>query len=120
MRYKIVIKEDFLVQVAFTKNETVNTTAQIRDYIKATKLFYLQTVENRACVYLYRNGWFGFFFVTGLEILQILGVEMSTRRLDRVKCKVIWIISYDLFINNYTKYLIIKLYLLKKNSKKVE
>jgi hypothetical protein len=56
MRYKIVIKEDFLVQVAFTKNETVNTTAQIRDYIKATKLFYLQTVENRAFVYLYRNG----------------------------------------------------------------
>jgi hypothetical protein len=26
------------------------------------------------------------FFVTGLETLQILGVEMSTRRLDRVKC----------------------------------
>jgi hypothetical protein len=36
------------------------------------------------------------------------------RRLDRVKCKVIWNISDGLFINNYTKHLIIKLFLFKK------
>jgi hypothetical protein len=32
----------------------------------------------------------------------------------------IWSISYDLFINNYTKYLIIKLSLLKKACKKAK
>jgi hypothetical protein len=32
----------------------------------------------------------------------------------------IWSISYDLFINNYTKYLIIKLSLLKKAYKKAK
>jgi hypothetical protein len=42
------------------------------------------------------------FFLSGVEVLQVLGVEVSQRRLDPVKCKIITII-------NYTKYLIIKL-----------
>jgi hypothetical protein len=32
------------------------------------KDFYFQAVENRTSVYLCRNGWSGFFFVTGLEM----------------------------------------------------
>jgi hypothetical protein len=88
MRYKIVIKEDFLVQVAFTKNETVNTTAQIRDYIKALNYFIFKRSKIAPlCIFIETVEMA--FFVTGLETLQILGVEMSTRRLDRVKCKVI-------------------------------
>jgi hypothetical protein len=46
-----------------------------------------------------------------VKLLQILGVEVS---LDRMKYKVIWSIYHDLFINDYTKYFIIKLSLLKK------
>jgi hypothetical protein len=34
--------------------------------------------------------------------------------------QVIWSVSHDLFINNYTKYLIIKLSLLKKAFKKAK
>jgi hypothetical protein len=49
-----------------------------------------------------------FFFLSGVEVLQVLGVEVSHRRLDRVKCKVISNICHDLFIN-YTKYSINKL-----------
>jgi hypothetical protein len=61
------------------------------------KDFYLQAVENRA-------------FVTGLETLQILGVEISTG--DSTESNVRSFEAF--FINNYTKYvcLIIKLFLL--------
>jgi hypothetical protein len=38
---------------------------------------YLQAVQNRAFVYLHRAVEVA-FFVTGLETLQILGVEMTT------------------------------------------
>jgi hypothetical protein len=30
-----------------------------------------------------------FFFLSGVEVLQVLGIEVSHRRLDRVKCKII-------------------------------
>jgi hypothetical protein len=48
------------------------------DLFTCKKQIYHEAVENCAFVYLYRNGRSGFFLVTGLETLQILGVEMST------------------------------------------
>jgi hypothetical protein len=55
------------------------------------------------------------FFVKGLEILQIQGVEMSTggSTESNVRSFEAFLMIY-LFNNNYTKYLIIKLSLLKK------
>jgi hypothetical protein len=46
---------------------------------------YLQAVENRA----FETDKISFFFLSGVEVLQVLGVEVYYRRLDRVKCKVI-------------------------------
>jgi hypothetical protein len=55
--------------------------------IKTRKYFDLQAFENHAFVISIETVEVA-FFVTGLETLQILGVEMDHRRLDRVKCKV--------------------------------
>jgi hypothetical protein len=53
------------------------------------KYFYLQAVEDRAFVYLHRDGSSLIFFLSGEEVLQVLGVQVSHWRFDRVKCKVI-------------------------------
>jgi hypothetical protein len=63
------------------------------------------------------------FFLSGVEVLQVLGVKMS--RGGSIESNVR---SFELFVTiylsitsiNYTKYLIIKLSLLKKASKEVK
>jgi hypothetical protein len=81
---------------------------------------YLQAVENRALMYVYRNFEtveVVFFFVTGLETLQVLGVEMSTGGSTESNVR-----SFEAFLTIYLSiiitHLIITLFLLKKNSKK--
>jgi hypothetical protein len=89
--FKWTIMSDYQMMFFFVLSETISSRNS----------FYLEAVENRAFVYLYRNGWNN-FFVTGLETLQVLGVEMSTG--GSTESNVIWSISHDLFIDNYMKY----------------
>jgi hypothetical protein len=79
-------------------------------------IFYLQAVENRLCISIKTVEW---LFFCKLEKLQVLGVEKSggATELNVTSFEAFVTIYLSITIINYTKYLIIKLSLLKKCSK---